>query len=233
MPVERKLFVCLVAIIAAVVVGCRGRATRVKPTKGFGMMFNFPPVEGTPAPVPPPGYFVRAASSLSEPDAKIEIPRGVDTILYESELAIVIGTRARRVSEAGAAACIAGYTCGMDGSPLILDANGERDAARSIAGKSFDGVAPVGTQLVTKLAPGGHEVVLRVNGEEVDRSNTRDLIWQPERIVSEISQKVTLEPGDVIFCGANKAVPKMRPGDVVEVEISGIGVMRNEVVAAP
>lgn len=201
-----------------------------EPSKAIGMAYNFPPLEGAP-PAGGPAFFVRAGSSVSWCDEPLLIPSALDTILYEGELAIVIGRRARRVSPEQAVDCIEGYTCGMDGSPLVLDEAGERDAMRSIAGKSVDGIAPVGPRVIRSLDPEGHEIVLRVNGKEVERANTKNLIWDPARIVSEISKTVTLERGDVIFCGARKAVPKMQGGDEVEVEIEGIGVLRRQVVA--
>jgi 2-keto-4-pentenoate hydratase/2-oxohepta-3-ene-1,7-dioic acid hydratase in catechol pathway len=198
------------------------------------MMHNFPPVESLPAgeSPPEPGFFVRAAGAIGRHGVPIVMPERYDTVLYEGELVIVIGGRASRVSEDEAAACILGYTCGMDGSPLVVDPAGERDPARSIFGKSADGIAPVGPVLIRELDPAGHEILLRVNGEEIERANTRDLIWSPSRIVSELSQRVALEPGDLIFAGARRAVPRMQPGDTIEVEISGIGVLRTTVIGA-
>lgn len=199
------------------------------PTKGIGMMRNFPPPPGETQ--DPPGFFVRSAGAISRHGAPIALPRALDTVLYEGELVIVIGRRAHRVTPAQAEACILGYTCGMDGSPTFVDSQGKPDLARSLAGKSTDGIAPVGPRLIPRLDPAGHAITLRVNGKVVERANTKDFIWSPARIVSEISQTVTLEPGDVIFCGAKQAVPRLTPGDVVEVEIEGIGVLKNRVVA--
>jgi 2-keto-4-pentenoate hydratase/2-oxohepta-3-ene-1,7-dioic acid hydratase in catechol pathway len=200
------------------------------PTKGIGMMFNYPPLEpgkeqGEPA------FFVRAAGAIGRAGEPIVMPRRYETVLYEGELVVVIGKRARAVTPAEASECIAGYTCGMDGSPFVPDAKGERDPARSLAGKSADGIAPVGPHLVKSLKPEGHAIILRRNGKEVERANSRDLIWDPPRLVSEISQCLTLEPGDVIFTGARQAIAKMQPGDTVEVEIEGIGLLRCPVVA--
>lgn len=201
-----------------------------RPTKGFGMVANFPPMEEGAEPVTP-AFFLRAATSITREPEPIEIPAAYETVLYEGELVAVIGRPAHRVTPEEAEAAILGYTCGMDGSPLVLDARGERDPVRSLAGKSADGIAPVGPRLLPRLNPDGHAIVLRVNGEVVEEANTRDLIWDPARAVSEISKTVTLLPGDVIFMGARRAVPKMRPGDVVEVEIERIGILRRGVVA--
>lgn len=227
---NRNLLLGGILSLLSLAVGCQYLGIRPAPTKGIGMMYNFPPLEGE-APPAGPAFFVRAAGSVTWDDRPIAIPKALDTILYEGELVIVLGKRASRVTPEEAVACIAGYTCGMDGSPLIVDAEGNRDAARSIAGKSVDGVAPVGPELVRELDPKGHVIVLRINGKEVERANTKDLIWDPPRIVSEISKTVSLEPGDLIFCGARKAVPMMKPGDEVEVDIEGIGVLRRTVVA--
>jgi 2-keto-4-pentenoate hydratase/2-oxohepta-3-ene-1,7-dioic acid hydratase in catechol pathway len=222
----------VLALLVLAALGCArsGQETWPPPTKGIGMMFNYPPLEEG-ATQPPPGFFVRSAGSIGKPGTTIVIPRALDEILYEGELVAVIGKRASRVSPEEARACILGYTCGMDGSPLVRDAAGQRDAARSLAGKSADGIAPVGPRLIPALDPNGHEIVLRVNGEELERASTRDLIWDPPTLVSEISKTVALEPGDVIFCGARRALPRLKPGDVVEVEIDGIGVLRNQVAA--
>ena len=200
------------------------------PTKSIGVMFNFPPLEAG-APAREPAFFVRTPNALAAADESIELPTYYDTVLYEAELVIVVGKRASRVTPEEADAFIFGYTCGMDGSPAVFDADGERDTARSLAGKSADGVAPVGPDVARTLNASGHAIVLRVNGEEVDRANTRDMIWSPRRIVSEISQAITLEPGDLIFCGANRPVPKMRVGDVVEVEVENISRLSCSVVA--
>lgn len=200
------------------------------PTKGIGMMFNFPPLEPGME-QGPPAFFVRSAGAIGKAGEPIVIPKAYPEVLYEGELTVVIGMQARKVTLVRASECILGYTCGMDGSPLVKDARGERDASRSLAGKSADGIAPVGPKLLKDLNPAGHSIVLRINGREVERANSKDLIWDPARLVSEISQAMTLEPGDVIFCGARRAIPKMQPGDTVEVEIEGIGTLKCPVVA--
>ncbi len=197
-------------------------------TKVVGLMFNYPPAEAG-ASQPPPGFFLRTPNSLASHGDVIRIPERYDTVLYEGELVIVIGKRASRVSPSEARSCILGYTCGMDGSPVVTDENGERDIARSLAGKSADGVAPVGPWVVPDLDVSAQKIELRVNGQVVERCLTGDLVWDPARVVSEISRTITLEPGDLIFTGASRAVPKFTPGDRVEVEISGIGTLVNTI----
>ncbi|MFV2066099.1 MAG: fumarylacetoacetate hydrolase family protein [Pirellulales bacterium] len=227
MPKRLSLLAIVIALLSAV--SAAVAADWPAPTKGIGMMRNFPSSTGEAQ--EPPAFFVRSAGSISKHGVSIAIPRALDTVLYEGELVIVIGRRARRVTPAEAEACILGYTCGMDGSPTIVDSHGEGDLAGSLAGKSTDGIAPVGPRLIAKLDPAGHAITLRVNGKVVERANTKNFVWPPARIVSEISKTVTLERGDVIFCGAQQAIPRLTPGDVVEVEIEGIGVLKNHVVA--
>lgn len=198
------------------------------PTKVIGMMSNYRPA--TPGAEPAkPGFFVRTPSSLASNGDVLEIHEVYDTVLYEGELVIVIGKRARKVSPEEARECILGYTCGMDGSPLVLDASGKADLARGLAGKSADGIAPVGPWVVTDIDPASQTIQLRVNGKVLEECFTGNLVWGPARIVSEVSRSVTLDPGDLIFSGASKAPPKFRPGDRVEVEITDIGILSNVV----
>jgi 2-keto-4-pentenoate hydratase/2-oxohepta-3-ene-1,7-dioic acid hydratase in catechol pathway len=223
----------LVALPLAIASGCAATGPLPQappPTKAFGMMNNMPGKDGS-APKEEPAWFVRAAGSIGRANEPIVAPKAYPEVLYEGELVIVIGKRARAVDESTAAGCILGYTCGMDGSPLVKDAKGERDPARSLAGKSADGIAPIGPVMVRELRSEGHSISLRVNGEEVERAHTKMMVWSPARIVSEISQRTTLEPGDVIFAGARQAVPSMKPGDLVVVEIDGIGLLRCPVVS--
>lgn len=201
------------------------------PTKGISIVSNVRSAAAD-APVPEPFFAVRAAGAISGPGDALVIPPAVPELDYEGELAIVIGRRASRVSPEDAQQYIRGYTCGMDGTAVYRTADGALDWGRSLAGKSVDGIAPVGGGMVDALDPQGHDVVLRINGEEKERFRTTDLVWDPHRIVSEVSQTVTLEPGDVIYTGTRRPIPRMAPGDVVEVEISGICTLRNPVVGA-
>ncbi len=201
------------------------------PTKAIGIMKNFPPLDPD-VPVAKPGFFVRAASSLARAGDPIVLPHAYDTVLYEAELVIIIGRRARNVSVDEAEEFIYGYTCGMDGSPSVTDADGQLQLAPSLAGKSADGIAPVGGRIVRSLGASGHDIILRVNGRELERTNTDHMVMGPAELVSMVSQSITLEVGDVIFTGASKAIPKMRAGDVVEVEITGVGILECPVVAS-
>jgi 2-keto-4-pentenoate hydratase/2-oxohepta-3-ene-1,7-dioic acid hydratase in catechol pathway len=202
-----------------------------QPTKTIGMINNYPPADGS-APVAAPAFFVRSPNALAAHGDVLEIPQDFSSVLYEGELVIVIGETASRVSPEQAARCILGYTCGMDGSPLALDAEGKRDVARSLAGKSADGIAPVGPYVVDAIDGAAQKIELRVNGQTADAVSTAELIWKPERIIAEVSRTITLEPGDLIFTGARRAIPEFRPGDRVDVEISGIGILTNHIAGA-
>ena len=227
-------------LLVLAVTGCVGADERLlvpipgalAPTKAIGMVANYPPRPGTPVTQSAPGFFIRSAGALAGDGDDIPLPRGLPRVLYEAELVVVIGKRAAKVSPEEAAACILGYTCGMDGSPEVLLSGGDRDHVRSLAGKSADGIAPIGPRIVKNIDFERCEILLRVNGEVIERSQPKDLVWSPTRLVSEISQTVALEPGDVVFTGATRAVPHLKAGDRVEVEISGLGTLRNRVVEA-
>lgn len=203
-----------------------------KPTKVIGLIANYPPADAS-APVGSPAFFVRSVNALIAHGEIVPVPEGYDSVLYEGELVIVIGKQASKVKPEEAGDCILGYTCGMDGSPVKLNADGERDVARSLAGKSADSVAPVGPWVVKGIDPAEQEIQIRVNGELVERCHARDLIWDPLRIITEISRNITLEPGDLIFTGASRAIPKFRPGDRVEVEITDVGILSNYIAWKP
>lgn len=147
---------------------------------------------------------------------------------YEAELVIVIGKRCRRVSRARAREHILGYTCGNDVSEKGA---WERDLSFWRA-KGVPSWGPVGPWVETEVDPTqGLDLVVRVNGEEHHRTNTRLMVHDVYDIVSYISRYTWLYPGDVIFTGAAGVTRALRPGDVVEVEIEGIGTLRNPVVA--
>jgi len=240
----RRLLVWCLAVLAltATLVSCRTATVVIvptlapserpfpllpAPTKVIGMMYNFPSREGEPD--HDPGFYVRSANALTTDGAAIAMPQVYDTVYYEAELVVIIGKRARRVSETEASGHILGYTCGMDGTPIVTDADGSRNLARSIGGKSIDGIAPVGPRIASQLNVSGHDIILRINGEEVERANTNDFVLSPALVVSQLSEFFTLEPGDMIFMGASRLVPQMTAGHEVEVEITGIGILRHTV----
>jgi 2-keto-4-pentenoate hydratase/2-oxohepta-3-ene-1,7-dioic acid hydratase in catechol pathway len=195
-----------------------------------------------------PELFCKPVTSVIGPEEAIRIPGPpVATVDYEGELGVVIGKQGSRVSPEHAMDYVGGYLCLNDVSGRKLDPGFERSEeflARAkffdwIAGKWFDTFCPMGPWLVTadEIAdPMDLTLLTRVNGEERQRSSTSEMIHNIRRTIAWASTVNTLEPGDVIATGTPSGVGSARgiflqPGDVVEVEVSGIGVLRNPVAA--
>ncbi len=193
----------------------------------------------TGAPIPrDPVLFSKFATALVGPDEPIVLPPVSQKVDYEAELVLVIGKQGRFIPREKAREYLAGYTVGHDVS--ARDWQLEKDGKQWLAGKTFDTFAPLGPYLVTAdEVPDPHElgIRLRLNGQTMQDSNTRQMIFRAEDLVAYISQVVTLQPGDLIFTGtppgvgvARKPPVWLKGGDVVEVEIDGLGVLRNPVV---
>lgn len=182
-----------------------------------------------------PLLFGMYGSAIIGPEEAIAIPPVSKQVDYEAELGVVIGRRASHVSRESALDHIAGYTIINDVSARDL----QFSDGQWLRAKSFDTFAPMGPYLVTKNALGdgdGLGIELRLNGKTMQKSNTRNLIFKVPDLVSYISGIMTLETGDVIATGTPGGVgfvknPQvfMKPGDVVEIEIEGIGLLRNSV----
>jgi 2-keto-4-pentenoate hydratase/2-oxohepta-3-ene-1,7-dioic acid hydratase in catechol pathway len=175
-----------------------------------------------------PQPWVKGRNSLNNPGGDIVIPKdsGGD-VHYEGEAVAVIGRQCRRVSEKDAPDYILGYTCGNDVSERAWQKN-DNFMWRA---KGSDTFCPVGPWIETEMDAGNLEIVVRLNGKEVQRASTKDMLFSFARLVSYISQQATLYPGDLVFSGTTGTTSRMKPGDVVEVTIDGIGVLRNPVVA--
>lgn len=189
---------------------------------------NLPPPET-------PIFFTKLASVVIPHLADIRLPAGHHQVDYEAEMAVVIGRRADRVSVDDARACIAGYTIMNDVSARDL----QRNDKQWFRGKNCNTFGPMGPWLVTadEIAdPHNLEIALRLNGVVRQHSNTRNLIFSPEALISILSQTLVLEPGDAISTGTPAGVgfhlnPQLflRPGDRVEIEVQGIGILENGV----
>jgi 2-keto-4-pentenoate hydratase/2-oxohepta-3-ene-1,7-dioic acid hydratase in catechol pathway len=177
-----------------------------------------------------PMLFMKPDSAVIGPGAPVVYPREGQEVHYEAELAVVIGRRARRIAAADAAAVILGYTCANDISERVVQRE-EMGMGCLVVGKGFDSFCPLGPVIVTDLDPSDLRIRARVNGETRQDSSTADLLFDVPALVSYLSQAITLEPGDVIITGTPAGVGPIAPGDVMEVEIEGIGVLRNPVVA--
>jgi 2-keto-4-pentenoate hydratase/2-oxohepta-3-ene-1,7-dioic acid hydratase in catechol pathway len=167
-------------------------------------------------------------TSVIGPDAAIVYPgRLTQDLHYEGELAVVIGRTCHQVEGAEALSYVLGYTCANDVTARDLQS---RDG-QWVRAKGFDTFCPLGPWIETQLDPNDCHITTRLNGAVRQDARTDTMLFPVARIVSHISQFLTLVPGDVILTGTPEGVGPMRPGDSVEVEIEGIGVLRNHVIA--
>jgi 2-keto-4-pentenoate hydratase/2-oxohepta-3-ene-1,7-dioic acid hydratase in catechol pathway len=175
---------------------------------------------------PDVGY--RAASALIAHEEPIVIPANSSGIIqFEGELVAVIGRKAKHVSEAQALDCLLGYTVGNDVSERSW-----QSADRTIwRAKNSDTFKPMGPWIETDVDLDRLVTTIRLNGEQVSRFPTNRMIFGVARYISEISSAITLHPGDVLWMGSEAPTLDMRHGDVVEIEIDGIGTLRNPVIA--
>ncbi|MDW7982459.1 MAG: fumarylacetoacetate hydrolase family protein [Thermomicrobium sp.] len=173
-----------------------------------------------------PVLFLKPPSALLGHGGTILLPPG-NRIDYEAELCLVIGRRARRVRESEALNYVLGYTCGND----VSHRDFQYKDGQWVRGKGFDTFCPLGPWIETEVDPRDLAIVSRLNGQVRQNSRTSQMLFPPAFLVSFISNVMTLEPGDIIMTGTPYGVGPMVPGDVIEVEIEGIGVLRNPVGA--
>ncbi len=184
-----------------------------------------------------PLLFAKAVSALSGHGQAIRLPPGSSQVDYEAELAVIVGRKCRAVTAARALAYVAGYACANDVSARDFQFHD----GQWFRGKSADTFGPLGPWLVTPDAvgdPQALDIQLRLNGELLQNSNTRHMIFPIARIIEYISQTMTLQAGDVIMTGTPPGVGFVRKppinlqaGDCVEVEIAQVGHLRNPVIA--
>jgi 2-keto-4-pentenoate hydratase/2-oxohepta-3-ene-1,7-dioic acid hydratase in catechol pathway len=172
-----------------------------------------------------PILFLKPPSAVLAPGGQIIYPSSSQQVDYEGELAVVIGKRCKNVTAEEAEKHILGYTCFNDVTARDLQ---KKDGQWTRA-KSFDTFAPFGPW-IARIDPSNADIETRVNGNVVQKSNTSDLIFDVPQLVQFISAVMTLEPGDVIATGTPPGVGQLQRGDAVEVEIEGIGVLKNFVV---
>ena len=175
-------------------------------------------------PIPPePLLFLKPSTSVIGPEDSIIYPDSSQRIDYEGELGVVIGSRAWKVPRDEARRYILGYTCFNDVTARDLQS---RDKQWTRA-KGFDTFAPIGPCIETELDPDHLALETRLNGELKQQTNTSDLIFPVDELVSFISHVMTLLPGDVIATGTASGIGPMQPGDTVEIKIEKIGTLRN------
>ncbi len=202
----------------------------VAPPKIFAVGLNYRShLGGRPAP-PTPEIFYKPITTVQDPEGPIVLPPESGNVHYEGEIVLVIGKRVSRASKEEAADAIFGVTCGNDVSERDWQHGANKDLQWWRA-KGSDTFAPCGPVLVAGIDYSNLMLRTRLNGEVVQQQTTADLLFDAASIVSTISRQVTLQPGDLVFTGTPGSTRKMKPGDVVEVEIESIGVLRNTVTA--
>ncbi len=182
-----------------------------------------------------PVIFIKATSSVIGPEDNIILPKPApDEVDYEAELAIIIGKKAKNISKDKVGEYILGYTCANDVSARDCQRRIDKQWAR---GKSFDTFCPLGPWIETELPADNCNIKSRLNNKTMQDSNTSDLIFNTREIVSYISENMTLLPGTVILTGtpegvgfARKPAVFLQKGDIIEIEIDGIGVLKNKVI---
>jgi 2-keto-4-pentenoate hydratase/2-oxohepta-3-ene-1,7-dioic acid hydratase in catechol pathway len=180
------------------------------------------------APPAEPLLFLKPPSAGLASGEAIRYPRGVTRLDPEAEMALVIGRRARAVDKAEALSYVAGLTAFND----VSARNYQKSDGQWARAKGFDTFAPFGPYVATGLDPGGRRVECRVNGQRRQSGNTADLLFDAAFLVHFISRVMTLEPGDVIATGTPAGIAPVEPGDLIEVEVEGVGVLRNRVERA-
>lgn len=173
-----------------------------------------------------PEMFYKPVSSLQNPGAPIHLPSDATDTHFEGELVVVIGRPVRHASREEALDAVFGVTCGNDVSERNWQRNTDKQWWRA---KGCDTFAPLGPWIVTGLDYSDLALETRVNGEVMQSQRTSDLIFDVPTVIEFVSRYVTLLPGDLIYTGTPGNTKAMSAGDVVEVEIEGIGVLRNPV----
>lgn len=182
-----------------------------------------------------PVIFIKATSSVIGPEDNIVLPKPAPSeVDYEAELAIIIGKKAKNISKDKVGEYILGYTCANDVSARDCQRRIDKQWAR---GKSFDTFCPLGPWIETELLADHCSIKSRLNNQSMQDSNTSDLIFDTSELVSYISENMTLLPGTIILTGtpegvgfARKPAVFLQNGDIIEIEIDGIGVLKNKVI---
>ena len=180
-------------------------------------------------PVPEqPSVFLKGRNALAAPHDAILHPQGLERLEYEGELAAVIGRTAHNVKAGDFSDYVFGYTCANDVTASDWRADGQRTRA-----KSLDTFCPMGPWIETDVDPGALRLQTRLNSETVQDCETSDMVFGVGEILEWVTQWITLQPGDVVLTASPAGVGQMKPGDTVEVEISGIGTLSNKVQWRP
>jgi 2-keto-4-pentenoate hydratase/2-oxohepta-3-ene-1,7-dioic acid hydratase in catechol pathway len=180
------------------------------------------------AEIPPsvePVLFIKPNTAINDPEGDIDYPEICHSLHYEAELGIIIGKKAHKVKAADAYDYIFGYTCLNDVSARDIQAHD----GQWTRGKGFDTFCPIGPWIETELDAQNVAVCSRLNGEVRQSSNTSFMIKNIAQLIEIMSECMTLLPGDIIATGTPKGVGAMEHGDVIEIEVQGIGILKNRV----
>jgi 5-oxopent-3-ene-1,2,5-tricarboxylate decarboxylase/2-hydroxyhepta-2,4-diene-1,7-dioate isomerase len=209
------------------------RPVELAPTKIVAVHLNFPSrVEEYAARTPDaPSYFLKPLSSLSVHGAPVVRPRGCRYLNYEGEVALIVGRRMKGVAERDALGHVAAYSVANDFG--VHDFR-HADRGSMLRVKGQDGFCPIGPEMVDAGDVDPTDLTLRtyVNGEVVQQGNTGELLFPFAAMLADLSRLITLEPGDVLLTGTPAHSRPVEPGDVVEVEVEGIGRLSNPIVEA-
>jgi 2-keto-4-pentenoate hydratase/2-oxohepta-3-ene-1,7-dioic acid hydratase in catechol pathway len=175
-----------------------------------------------------PVIFMKPVSSLIGPGEAIEIAYPDHETQHEAELVVVIGKTADHVAATDALSFVLGYTCGND----VSDRDLQKKDGQWVRAKGFRTYGPMGPWIETEFDLTAAPVISRVNGEVRQSQTTAAMLWDVPTLISYISGIMTLDPGDVIMTGTPEGVGPIRPGDSCEIEIGGIGTLKNPVTAA-
>ena len=198
----------------------------VEPSKVIAVGLNYKSHLGERPSAQYPGLFAKLPTSIIANGDTIVLPADAQNTHYEGEMVLVIGRKASRVAASDALSYVFGITVGND----VSERDWQRTDLQWFRAKASDTFGPLGPYIVTGLNPGDLLLQTRLNGEVVQSQRTKDLIFGVAEIVSYISRYVTLMPGDVIYTGTPGTTKAINPGDVVEVELEGVGVLRNPVI---
>ena len=203
-----------------------------EPTKIIAVHLNYPSRSDefmTKLP-PAPTYFHKPTTALNSHKGAVVRPAGCQWLNYEGEIVIIIGRTCRNVSPAAAGDYIAGYSAGND---YGLHDFRDTDAGSMLRVKGSDTLAPVGPGLVTDWDFRGKTIRTLVNGTVVQEDSTDTMEWNMHYLVADLARTITLVPGDMIYSGTPANSRPVQPGDVVEVEVDGLGRLTNTIVEGP
>ena len=196
-----------------------------EPSKVLAVGFNYHSHRGDLELPSHPPIFLKLPSSIIGPNENIIYHSGITDLHYEAELVAVIGKRASKISKEEASDYIFGVTAGND----VSARNWQAEDLQWFRGKASDTFSPLGPMIVSGLNYKDLLVESKLNGKTMQSQRTKDHIHDIDAIVSHISQTVTLEPGDVIYTGTPGTTSSMVPGDIIEITVEGVGILKNTI----